>query len=335
MRQRQIEELELKLREFRSVEMIYREHEATFATEMNKYLAQAANPHLSQTIVRQLVSTNVLLKEHADKQMEEKRQYRKKLLQVERQNSDQQRQMEKQEHEIKELKQAYEKLKNENKLKDNEIRNLKASSNFLTNQSTPSVNKENILIVNDTLEFEENSINNCNNSKTNDSDLKYADDPNKLDHSKRSLEVDDDIINIDTPSPAFLKKRKNPFMTNQEDEDDEIRPNQAGSKAKFQKFKSFNELSLSQRFKESPSLDIEIVKPISNLKKSRVIANESNASSGASSKAFNYLSDGLGGRAKVTNSTSTASGSSLNSSTTIKPIKKQNFLTKFKVSNFN
>ena len=67
------------------------EHEATFAVEMNKYLTQASNPNLSQTIIRQLVNTNVLLKEHSDKQMEEKRLLRKKLIQIERTNNEQTR----------------------------------------------------------------------------------------------------------------------------------------------------------------------------------------------------------------------------------------------------
>ena len=62
---------------------------------MNKYLTQATNPHLSQTIIRQLVNTNVLLKEHSDKQMEEKRLLRKKLIQIERTNSDQTKQNQK------------------------------------------------------------------------------------------------------------------------------------------------------------------------------------------------------------------------------------------------
>lgn len=64
--------------------MIYKEHEHTFANEMNKYLqpvmGKANNISHYQSIVRQLVSTNVLLKESADKQMEEKRLLRKKLI---------------------------------------------------------------------------------------------------------------------------------------------------------------------------------------------------------------------------------------------------------------
>ncbi len=80
-------QLELKIREYKAIEMIYREHESTFANEMLKYLEPVGGKQNNighyQTIVRQLVNTNVLLKENADKQMEEKRVIRKKLLQVE------------------------------------------------------------------------------------------------------------------------------------------------------------------------------------------------------------------------------------------------------------
>lgn len=80
-----IRELEAKLREYKSIEMIYKEHEGTFASEMNKYLEPghgklANDVNHYKMIVRQLVSTNVLLKENADKQMEEKRLMRKKLI---------------------------------------------------------------------------------------------------------------------------------------------------------------------------------------------------------------------------------------------------------------
>lgn len=384
-RLRKIDELELKLREFRSVEMIYKEHESLFANEMNKYLTQATNPHLSQTIIRQLVNTNVLLKEHSDKQMEEKRLLRKKLIQIERTNSDQTKQNQKQENEITELRSLNEKLRYESKLKETEIKNLK--NNF---QSTPSLNKENILtnsnarnsslIVDDTIDYEEADQSTENKSadfsmkksanNNDDSDLKYLDELNKLDcagnRSRRpdviTLDDDRDSFN-DTPSP-LAKKRKNPFVAAQNDFDtDEIRPNQAQNKLKIQKFKSFNELSLTVR--DSP---IEIVKPIvSNMKRSRFDPASTSSGSGVGSvksnqqqlqqqkhqqpsihKAFSYLSDGLGGRSKITNSSGSSGSSSLTSAANASKSsnsnlvnfakqqfgKKQNFLTKSKVSNF-
>jgi hypothetical protein len=345
------------------------EHEATFAVEMNKYLTQASNPNLSQTIIRQLVNTNVLLKEHSDKQMEEKRLLRKKLIQIERTNNEQNKQLEKNEQELRDLRNSNEKLRLENKLKDNEIKNLKSSGQFLHNaQSTPSLNKENILvntlksnssclIVNDTIEFEENESTSANKSgaefshkpaamsnTNNDSDLKYLDELNKLDFESNQNRIanntDDDIIidHNDTPSP-LAKKRKNPFVApveinfNDDYDQDEIRPNQIQNKLKMQKFKSFNELSLSQRFKESP-IEIEIVKPIvtNNLKRSRLNLNESIVNS-SGQKAFNYLSDGLGGRAKISNSNATSSNNLINNNNK-GIVKKHNFLTKSKVSNF-
>jgi len=82
-----IQKLESKIREYKSIEMIYREHESTFANEMLKYLepvnGKQNNISHYESVVRQLVNINVLLKENADKQMEEKRIIRKKLLQVE------------------------------------------------------------------------------------------------------------------------------------------------------------------------------------------------------------------------------------------------------------
>lgn len=314
---------------------------------MNKYLSEAVNPQLSQTIIRQLVSTNVLLKEHSDKQMEEKRLLRKKLIQIERINTEQSRQLEKNEQELNDLRKSHEKLKTETKLKDNEIKNLKTSSNFIiTAQSTPSLNKENVLvnknsslIVNETIEFDDidNSFSSKKQNITNDdSDLKYLDELNRLE-AKRATEIislEDDVFY--SPSP-MIKKRKNPFISNQDEEDlqeDEIKPNQ-GMANKFQKFKSFNELSLSQRFKESPTIDIEIVKPIvtNNMKKSRFNEQESTSSS-SSNKAFSYLSDGLGGRAKISNSSAQTTSSSSVSNASKTFAKKQSFLTKFKVSNF-
>jgi hypothetical protein len=47
---------------------------------MNKYLIETPSLQHSLTIIRQLVNTNVLLKEHSDKQIEEKRILRKKVL---------------------------------------------------------------------------------------------------------------------------------------------------------------------------------------------------------------------------------------------------------------
>lgn len=88
-----IRELEAKLREYKSIEMIYKEHEQTFASEMNKYLEPGHGKAVNdinhyKSIVRQLVSTNVLLKENADKQMEEKRLMRKKLINSESNKSE-------------------------------------------------------------------------------------------------------------------------------------------------------------------------------------------------------------------------------------------------------
>ncbi len=107
------------------------------------------------------------------------------------------------------------------------------------------------------------------------------------------------------------------------------------------KFKSFNELSLSQRLVESPS-DIEIVKPISNMKRPRFNNSEksdmrsltNNSSSEPKMNAFNYLSDGLGGRVKHVNKNDKIMPLpvKLNTLTSSTSLTKKSFLTKFKVS---
>jgi chromosome segregation ATPase len=70
---------------------------------MKKYV----NPNMSlphcQSVIRHLVSTNVLLKEQLDKQTEEKKALRKKLLQMEKVQSDKDKLIAKKEQDFNEM----------------------------------------------------------------------------------------------------------------------------------------------------------------------------------------------------------------------------------------
>lgn len=400
-REKVISELESKLREYKQIEMIYKDHEQTFANEMNKYLApvhgKQNNVSHYQSIVRQLVSTNVLLKETADKQMEEKRLIRKKLILSESSKSEKDRKLEKLEIELKSLQDQNDKLLNDNKKVQSEFEGWRKKAQSLLAKrtintsilqqsiSTPTLNKEN-LIVNDTLQIDdfENSFINTTNEAANNSTKdnnnlmnehvdeninlqllegmeKSPDNRNLLPTQSQLNEEEEDVIEMrcnsmfakedndffNSPAP---KRRKNPFVSyDLNDQDSNSIPTyqqhkekqpEVLVKSKLLKFKSFNDnLSLSQRFKDSPS-DVKIVKPItSNSKRSRFQeidlsatimspqAVPKTAKPESKVNAFSYLSDGFGGRTKV-----------LNKNDKIKPLggiklnKKNSFLTKSKVS---
>jgi len=377
-RERFITQLESKLREYKSIEMIYKEHEHTFANEMNKYLqpvmGKANNISHYQSIVRQLVSTNVLLKESADKQMEEKRLIRKKLITSESSRSEREKKLQTIEKYHKEQQYQNDKLREENKRLKLEFESWKKKAqtalakrtnpnSFLhDSMSTPTLNKEN-LVVNDTLQIDDinvsvnTSMNPLNHNVSDcDNDLKTLEELNNLNGTIKSqgdvTENGDetDIIEmrcnsmfsreeIDFLNSPVPKRRKNPFISyDLNDQDSKAIPTfQEPKKSKLNKFKSFNELSLSQRFNESPT-GIPIVKPIvsGGVKRSRPrlmdeidVEAESSSSKTVPKKinAFTYLSDGFGGRTKV-----------LNKNDKIMPLggvklgRKASFLTKSKIS---
>ena len=103
---------------------------------MSKYLGETLTVSNSYTVVRQLVRTNVILKEHADKQMTEKRQIRKKLIQTDSLKNDADKLCEKKEIEIKTLQKLNEKLKGELHLKDLEIKNFKEKMKMYENNAS-------------------------------------------------------------------------------------------------------------------------------------------------------------------------------------------------------
>lgn len=133
-------------------------------------------------------------------------------------------------------------------------------------------------------------------------------------------------------SKKVPKRRKNPFISyDLNDQDSNAIPTyQEAKKTKLNKFKSFNELSLSQRFNDSPT-GIPIVKPIvSGFKRSRLeldVEAESTKSAPKKVNAFTYLSDGFGGRTKVFNK-----NDKIMPLGGVKLSKKTSFLTKSKIS---
>ena len=86
-------EMEARLREYKCIELIYKEHTGEFEQEMRKYTTTSGTASIvnCQSLIRQLVSTNVLLKEQLDKQTEDKKVLRKKLFQLEKHHADKER----------------------------------------------------------------------------------------------------------------------------------------------------------------------------------------------------------------------------------------------------
>jgi hypothetical protein len=234
--------------------------------------------------------------------------------------------------------------------------------------STPTLNKEN-LIVNDTIQIDDFELNTSDTTTSNinktggnlsmtgmnllDANVfgtQENEPASQADTSKpeTSLEgvIEEDVIEMrcnsmfdkvdidfDSPEP---KRRKNPFVSYDLNDQDKIPAQQQQSRGKFAKFKSFNELSLSQRFKDSPVSEVRIVKPIV-AKRPRIATIDLEASMADEGvqvpkkvNAFSYLSDGFGGRTKVLNKNDKImplGGIRLGA-----PAKKSNFLTKSKFS---
>jgi hypothetical protein len=94
-----------------------------------------------QTAVRQLVNTNVILKEHLDKQTEDKKAARKKLMQMEKIQADKDRFIAKKELEMKEMSERLKTLENQYKAKVDEVKLLKELSNSLNCSKDSSKSK--------------------------------------------------------------------------------------------------------------------------------------------------------------------------------------------------
>jgi hypothetical protein len=87
---------------------------------MSKYLSVMNNMTHMQSAVRQLVNTNVLLKQHLDKQTEDKKAARKRLAQLEKMQADKDRFIASKELEMKQMMQRVKQLEHECRAKEDE-----------------------------------------------------------------------------------------------------------------------------------------------------------------------------------------------------------------------
>lgn len=346
-RDKRLAQLELKLHEYKSIDLIYKEHENEFENEMKKYLAHS-NPSHQATIVRQLVSTNVLLKKNLDKQTEEKKIFRMKLASMEKSQSDKEKFMLKKQQVEKELQAKVAKLEADLLAKTKELNQLKSSNQSPTPNQIAQANIEDKM-----------SKNSTPNLSTNDSDLDYLKDLSKIENSYlkkkdesgevTSIENDPDIINdsitsaqvVENVNLINLNKRKNPFRksdsfprSNQiesnnssQSEDD----NDEKQKSPPSKMNNFNFSRLLT--KDSP--DIGMVRPIKMINKMKSTTsilsrnenklNETTAMRPLPVSSSNLFYDGLGGRKKVF----AASSNTLSKN---KTSTSSNKLTRFKVT---
>lgn len=86
---------------------------------MRKHVVPNMTPAHSQSVIRHLVSANVLLKEQLDKQTDERKQLRKKLLQAERDQNEKDRALASKQKELDELRERVSRMQEdvENQLK--------------------------------------------------------------------------------------------------------------------------------------------------------------------------------------------------------------------------
>lgn len=251
---------------------------------MRKFVTSTSNVSHLQTIIRQLVSSNVLLKEHMGKQSEEKKQLRKKLAQMEKIQSDKDKFLATKEIEMDKLIKKLSALESKSEVQaDDSI----SSSQPAQSASTPIMSKP---------------------LYTDDSDIQYLDDVGRFEKSYLRKK---DLNSPVTPVQNFSQKRKNPFLRMSDDESDEITeiaPYQPESK----------KITLSQVISEkSDSLsseDIMLVKPVGKVTKPNRLFKATSFSSGQkmgknandsieikplSKNSSSYIYDGLGGRQKL------------------------------------
>lgn len=115
-----------------------KDHSEQFAIEMKKHVVPNMTPTHAQSVIRHLVSANVLLKEQLDKQSDEKSSLRKKLLQMERDQSHRDRALAAKQKECDELKERLARSRIHDNDHENEENRPSSMVNF---KSSPSFNK--------------------------------------------------------------------------------------------------------------------------------------------------------------------------------------------------
>jgi hypothetical protein len=284
--------------------MIYQEHEGAFEAEMKKYKYDSSNAAYT---IEQLIRCNVLLKEQSDKQIEEKRIIRKKLLQIEKSNQNKDKLIDEKNQEIQRLNDTLCVLETNLKSTEEELKKSTKRNTALQNAiESPS----------------------CANGTSNSNDNLYKGFLKRLIHespmpqfnisNERAIIDNDSIINDDNEimcaqtqldlnkleeieNPICLspvsRKRKNPFST---EELNKPKQNKFNLIEEFEsKSKKNNEIVhevLDDNADDDD--DVQIVKPIeiNTLKK---ISNKTLTKT----KSNLYSYDGLGGRSKLLNPT--------------------------------
>lgn len=257
---------------------------------MRKCVGSTTNVSHLQTVIRQLVSTNVLLKEHLDKQTEEKKLLRKKVAQMEKTQADKDKFLAKKEAEMADLLKKIAKLEEVKDTSIDRTDDIISSSQPVKSSSTPIMRSS---------------------FTTDDSDIQYLDEVGRFENSYlRKKGINDENNSPVTPFPAMAQKRKNPFLKISESENEdtesitEIPPYQPGPKKP----------TLSQVINTESSDDILLVKPIEKIAKPNRLYKTSSFSVGQTTKSklndsieikpltktsSSYIFDGLGGRQKV------------------------------------
>lgn len=281
--------------------MIYQEHEGAFEAEMKKYKYDSSNAIFT---IEQLIRCNVLLKEQSDKQMEEKRIIRKKLLQIEKTNQNKDKLIEEKNQEIQKLNDTINLLESNLKSTEEELKKLTKRNTALQNaiespNCTLSNGNDNLYkgflkrlihespmpqfdISNEKAVIDESLINE-------DNEINSAQTQNKLN--------DTELIDLN-PSISLSpvsRKRKNPFST---EELNKAKQNKFNLIEEFESKSKKNSEIVYEVIDENSESDVQIVKPIeiNTLKKTT-----NKTLTKTKSNLYSY--DGLGGRSKILNPT--------------------------------
>jgi hypothetical protein len=285
---------------------------------MKKYLTHMSGTSESSAgVIQQLVRCNVLLKEHSDKQMEEKRLIRKKLLQFEKVISTKDKQIEDKDAEIVKLKEANARLGEASRISEDELKNMKRRNDALKSAiDSPScgdnvykgflkrlVNESpmpNFKTYQDEMGADESHV--INSTISEESEKPNIETKNE---SEQVTQLNRDLRESFTPELPFPKKRKNPFAIDNEEmpaKQNRFNLNEhVGNEAKMAKENRFDAIIDISDDDESA---VQIVKPMNGKKPTSMHLKPAPANAGGSKlvrsvSSASYAYDGLGGRTKI------------------------------------
>lgn len=285
---------------------------------MKKYLTHINSTNESSAgVIQQLVRCNVLLKEHSDKQMEEKRLIRKKLLQYEKVISSKDKQLEDKDAEIAKLKEANSKLEEIVRSNEDELKNMKRRNDALKNAiDSPScsdnvykgflkrlVNESpmpNFKTYQDELGADESHVINSTISE----EQTNAETKNEI---EQLTQLGRESMESYTPELPMAKKRKNPFAV-----DNDFIPSKQNRFNLNEHVENGKKVAKENRFdaiidlSDDDDNDVQIVKPLNSMKPSSMHLKPASTNANKlvrSVSSVSYAYDGLGGRTKIFPST--------------------------------